>query len=163
VAGQSRMYVRDRTGLAWDRAGMFFRGIITASAGLAVGAFTIGPLLLWGFGEPLDFNSNYSSRPATFQALIAHGIALFLTYFVLGAARGITSRSSRPGASWAANPLTLGSGYWIYRMAFAAVLPYEYFGSIGWAFVSVITPIPLAGAVRAGGLVSRRNLRQSRR
>jgi hypothetical protein len=130
----------------------------TACGALIVSTFIVGPIVRYGLGAPRDFNRDYVSREALQQALGSHGLTLALAFLLLGVlSKAWGSRKLVKWSLFSANPITIGLGYALYRAILISHGTAEYFGLVGWVWLSLLSPLLFApfaflGARQARGV-----------
>ena len=123
---------------------------------LMVSVFIVGPMVRHWLGEPRDFNRDYVSREALQQALVSQGVSLAVAFMLFGlSAKAWGSRQPLKWCLLAANPLTIGLGYGLYRFIAMSQGTAEYFGFFGWAWLSLLSPILFAPVAFLGTRIAR--------
>lgn len=134
-------------------------GTLVALVALVLAALAAGPALRFLVGPPVGFGSDYTSRTAYVQAVVAQCVSLALSYFLFGMAarNGVTTGGGWPWAFWAANPLTVGLAYWLLRLSRSPEWPYEYTSYHGWLVLTVLAPLLFAPCIYLGARLTRRH------
>jgi uncharacterized protein YggT (Ycf19 family) len=128
-------------------------GTVVATAGLAAAVTIAGPAVRHWIGSPVDFDQDYSAASAVKQALLAQGASLFILFSLLGLVAKWCRISVVNVSLWAANPLTIGVGYGLYRLVEPTLRPWEYFSYADWIILTLLSPLVLIPAVIAGGRI----------
>lgn len=142
-------------------------GARTAGAGVVLVAVTmttafhaIGPAVRSLLGAPADYGSDYMSAEALRQALVLQILTGTVGFLAFGYVTDAWRREEvfRWGTV-AANPLTVGAGYWLYRAINPNDIPTEYSGYLGAVVLSLIGPLVMAPAAFLGVRLRRRHRR----
>lgn len=134
-------------------------GTVVAVAALLMAVLAAGPAVRALAGPPAGFGSDYTSAAAYLQATVAQCVSLALSYLLFGWA---TRSRAIPGgwkwALWAANPLTVGLAYLLFRLSGPDDWPYEYTAYHGWLLLALAAPLLFAPCVYFGARMVRRQL-----
>ncbi len=132
-------------------------GTIVAFVALILAVFAAGPAIRSLTGPPPGFTSDYTSRAAYVQAVIAQAVSMAFSFFVFG----IAARKKSVNGRWrwalsAANPLTVGLAYWLVRLVRSAEWSYEYTAYHGWLLLVVLAPMVFAPCAYFGAHLARK-------
>ena len=80
------------------------------------------PVVRLLFGPPEGFHEHFVSREAYNQALLAQSLSIGTAFLLLGAAFGRGGKAvSWSVAFWAANPITVGIGYFLFKLSYQSL------------------------------------------
>jgi hypothetical protein len=110
------------------------------------------------FGVPAGFGEHFTSIEGYRQAWLVQGTSLSLVFVLLGIALG--RAIGRPGFGWAllaANPITVGAGFVIFKLFYES-LPLEhhsieYFNIRDGVLLALLAPLVFAFCWRVGALL----------
>lgn len=133
-------------------------GSAVTLVGLILAALLVGPLLRAVMGLPAGYATDVTSRGAFLQAIVAQFLSVVLVFLICGMAMGSRLNIRRwQSASWVANPLSVGIGYWIFRQIPFADWPYEYRAYHGWLALIILAPLILAPCLSLGSRLRQQN------
>jgi len=128
------------------RTVLLLLGTCATMVGLFVAVFVGGPVARALFGVPVGFREHFTSSVALGQALLVQAITLGFAFFLLGTAFGRRVTRFR-WAVWAANPITVGIGFVIYKLIYESLpTPHdvEYYHIRNGAILAIAAPVILA-------------------
>jgi hypothetical protein len=146
--GQVANSKRTKLGMS-DKVVISIFAIDATLSGLLLAAFVGGQIARAWFGVPVGFREHFTSSIAQRQALLAQIACVGLAFLLLGIAFGRTVRSARfAWTVWAANPITVGVGFAIYKLVYQS-LPLanhdiEYFSLRNGVLLSTVAPLVFA-------------------
>jgi hypothetical protein len=139
--------------------------IVVLATSLTVSALFLAvllgePTLRFLFGPPAGFHSDFVSREAYNQALLAQSLSVGLAFLMLGAAFGERAESAPWSlALWAANPITVGVGCFLFKLSYQSLhLPvwkFGYYGIPNGVLLCLAAPFVFAPCFRAGAHLNR--------
>ena len=142
---------------AFERVWPVMLGITVALAALTLAVLAVGPILRSVVGLPAGFGTDVTSRGAYLQAVCAQVLSLAICFLVMGLIFQPGAKRDRwQWAFCAANPLTLGLAYWVFRRLGSDDWPYEYKALHGWLVITVIAPVIFAPCVYLGSRLIRK-------
>jgi hypothetical protein len=131
-------------------------GTVAATGALLAALMITGPVFRRWVGSPADFDQDYTSIGAFYQVLVVQGISLAVAFLLVGVlVKAWESKSILKWSLWAANPVTVGVGYWLYRSAASIARPWEYFSYADWVLVSLLSPLILVPCASLGARLGR--------
>jgi hypothetical protein len=140
---------------AVDKACGATLGTAFTTTALALAVVAVGPTLRAILGPPAGYGSDVTSRSAYIQAVTAQLLCVAFGYFILGIVLSARLRQrERRWAWWAANPLTVGLAYWLFRLIAPSSWPYEYKAYQGWLVLTIVAPLILSRFASLGARLS---------
>jgi hypothetical protein len=132
-------------------------GFMCAFIGLYAAIHLVGPIIRAWLGAPAGFSQDYTTKEAWRQARAVQLLSLGLIFVLNGILFGV-ARSSKPvvRAIWTANPFSVGLAYWFFQVLFSSRVPGEYFGDMGLALLSLLSPLVLAPCMLLGTWIGNR-------
>jgi hypothetical protein len=131
---------------------------VSTVAGLFVAVMVGGPLIRELLGPPPGFHEDFVSREAYNQALLVQVPSVGIAFLVLGIFFGRGSRPSWKLALVAANPLTVGLGFVIFKLWYQSLhlgWQYEYYSVRNGALLALVAPIIFAACFGVGASMRR--------
>ena len=151
------MPMRNRGLKIWQASLALACGVFATLAGLYLAIHVAGPIIRSVLGTPRGFNEDYATREAWLQAravqLLSVGAIFLVAGFLFGVAKCPKSLAS---ALWAANPFSIGLGYWFAQRLWSGNGPGEYFGYVGLGLLALLAPFVLAPCALLGIRMGRR-------
>jgi len=136
--------------------------ICATMVGLFLAVFVGGPVARALFGVPVGYREHFTSNVALEQALLVQAITLGFAFLLLGTAFGRRVNRFR-WAVWAANPITVGIGFVIYKLIYESLpSPHdvEYYHIRNGAILAIAAPAIFAfcclGGMRLSNMLSNR-------
>jgi len=155
---------RRRPGLA-HKLTIVMLAIAATVLGLFVAVLAGGPIIRELLGPPPGFHEDFVSREANNQALLVQALAIGFGFLFLGTIFGHVIRPSWKLALLAANPLTVGLGFVVFRVWYQSLRPewqYEYYGLRNGALLAIAAPVVFGIFFHAGATISQIATRKHR-
>jgi hypothetical protein len=150
------MLMRNSEMNGWQAALALALGVLGTLAGLYLAIHVVGPITRAWLGVPRGFNEDYATREAWLQARAVQLLSLAGVFLLVGLASAV-AKSPKPLAwsLWAANPFSVGLGYWFGQRFWSANGPGEYFGYAGLGLLALLSPFILAPCTLLGTRIGR--------
>ena len=138
------------------KLGIIVLAIALTVVGLFVAVLAGGPVIRALLGPPPGFREDYVSHEAFRQAVLVQAFCIGIAFFALGLTLGRGSRPSWKLALTAANPLTVGLGFVVFRSLYQSLhlgWDYEYYGLLDGAILALTAPIIFSACFRTGASI----------
>jgi hypothetical protein len=128
-------------------------GMVVTFCALCIAAWVIGPSVRRLFGDPFDYNSDYTSPEAWLQSLIVVSSSVMVAFVPVGLwLRSGHRTTTATDAFVVANPVTFVMAFYFYQRLFAqacseGILSYEYISIKMGGVQALLTLVAYAPAI----------------